>query len=85
MKKTLIYIVVALILVGLGAYKIASNKANQKKEVAEVAKQVDKINEAAHKRGLLSEDERHEAVVAQWQKCCPSLRGWAVCACVMPC
>ena len=44
MKKTLIYIVVALILVGLGAYKIASNKANQKKEVAEVAKQVDKIN-----------------------------------------
>ena len=44
MKKTLIYIVVAAILIGLGAYKIASNKANQKKEVAEVAKQVEKIN-----------------------------------------
>ena len=44
MKKTLIYIVVAAILIGLGAYKIASNKANQKKEVADVAKQVEKIN-----------------------------------------
>jgi DNA-directed RNA polymerase subunit beta' len=36
--------------------------------------QVDKINEAAHKRGLLSEDERHEAVVAQWQKCTNDVR-----------
>ena len=44
MKKTLIYIIVAVVLIGLGAYKIASNKANQKKEVAEVAKQVEKIN-----------------------------------------
>ena len=44
MKKTLIYIIVAVVLIGLGAYKIASNKAEQKKEVAEVAKQVDKIN-----------------------------------------
>src|SRR5690606_39232694 len=44
MKKTFIYIIVAVVLIGLGAYKIASNKANQKKEVAEVAKQVDKIN-----------------------------------------
>lgn len=44
MKKTLIYIIVAVVLLGLGAYKIASNKANQEKEVAEVAKQVDKIN-----------------------------------------
>ena len=42
MKKTLIYIIVAVVLIGLGAYKIASNKAEQKKEVAEVAKQVDK-------------------------------------------
>ncbi len=44
MKKTLIYIIVAVVLLGLGAYKIATNKANQEKEVAEVAKQVDKIN-----------------------------------------
>ena len=44
MKKTLIYIIVAVVLIGLGAYKIAGNKAEQKKEVAEVAKQVDKIN-----------------------------------------
>lgn len=44
MKKTLIYIIVAAILIGLAAYKIAGNKENQKKEVAEVARQVDKIN-----------------------------------------
>lgn len=44
MKKSLIYIIVAIILIGLGAYKITSNKEAQKKEVAEVAKQVDKIN-----------------------------------------
>ncbi|MDQ1096420.1 MULTISPECIES: efflux RND transporter periplasmic adaptor subunit [Chryseobacterium] len=44
MKKTLIYIIVAAVLVGLAAYKIASNKEKQTKEVQEVAKQVDKIN-----------------------------------------
>ncbi len=44
MKKTLIYIIVAILLVGLGAYKIADNKNKQNAEVAEVAKQVDKIN-----------------------------------------
>ncbi|PIF46151.1 RND family efflux transporter MFP subunit [Chryseobacterium sp. 52] len=44
MKKTLIYIIVAAVLVGLAAYKIAGNKEKQTKEVAEVAKQVDKIN-----------------------------------------
>lgn len=44
MKKTFIYILIAIVLIGLGAYKITTNKANQKKEVAEVAKQVDKIN-----------------------------------------
>lgn len=44
MKKTLIYIIVAAVLVGLAAYKIAGNKEKQKTEVAEVAKQVDKIN-----------------------------------------
>jgi RND family efflux transporter MFP subunit len=44
MKKTLIYIIVAAVLIGLAAYKIAGNKEKQTKEVAEVAKQVDKIN-----------------------------------------
>lgn len=44
MKKTLIYIIVAAVLIGLAAYKIAGNKEKQKTEVAEVAKQVDKIN-----------------------------------------
>ncbi|PTT35734.1 efflux transporter periplasmic adaptor subunit [Chryseobacterium sp. HMWF028] len=44
MKKTLIYIIVAAVLVGLAAYKIAGNKEKQTKEVKEVAKQVDKIN-----------------------------------------
>jgi len=44
MKKTLIYIIVAAVLIGLAAYKIAGNKEKQKQEVKEVAKQVDKIN-----------------------------------------
>ncbi|MFS4427867.1 efflux RND transporter periplasmic adaptor subunit [Chryseobacterium sp. GVT01B] len=44
MKKTLIYIIVAAVLIGLAAYKIAGNKEKQNKEVKEVAKQVDKIN-----------------------------------------
>ncbi|MBU8882121.1 efflux transporter periplasmic adaptor subunit [Flavobacteriaceae bacterium JJC] len=44
MKKTLIYIIVAAVLIGLGAYKISSNKKQQETEVKEVAKQVDKIN-----------------------------------------
>lgn len=44
MKKTLIYIVIAAVLVGLAAYKISSNKNKQEAEVAEVAKEVDKIN-----------------------------------------
>jgi membrane fusion protein (multidrug efflux system) len=44
MKKTLIYIIVAAVLIGLAAYKIAGNKEKQTKEVTEVAKQVDKIN-----------------------------------------
>ncbi|ASW73316.1 RND transporter [Chryseobacterium piperi] len=44
MKKTLIYIIVAAVLIGLAAYKIAGNKEKQTKEVNEVAKQVDKIN-----------------------------------------
>lgn len=44
MKKSLIYIVIAAILVGLAAYKISSNKSKQEAEVAEVAKEVDKIN-----------------------------------------
>jgi len=44
MKKTLIYIIVAAVLVGLAGYKIASNKEKQTAEVKEVAKQVDKIN-----------------------------------------
>ncbi|MBK0369366.1 efflux RND transporter periplasmic adaptor subunit [Flavobacterium agrisoli] len=44
MKKNLIYIIVAAALVGLAGYKIVSNKEKQQQEVAEVAKQVDKIN-----------------------------------------
>ncbi len=44
MKKTIIYIIVAAVLVGLAAYKIAGNKEKQTQEVKEVAKQVDKIN-----------------------------------------
>ncbi|MDQ0782049.1 efflux RND transporter periplasmic adaptor subunit [Chryseobacterium sp. W4I1] len=44
MKKTLIYIIVAAVLIGLAAYKIADNKKKQTQEVKEVAKQVDKIN-----------------------------------------
>lgn len=44
MKKTLIYIIVAAVLVGLAAYKIVGNKEKQTQEVKEVAKQVDKIN-----------------------------------------
>ena len=44
MKKTLIYIVIAAVLVGLAAYKISSNKKQQTATVQEVAKQVDKIN-----------------------------------------
>lgn len=44
MKKTIIYIVVAAILIGLAAYKITNNKKEQTAQVAEVAKQVDKIN-----------------------------------------
>lgn len=44
MKKTLIYVIVAAILLGLFVYKITSNKEEQTAKVAEVAKQVDKIN-----------------------------------------
>jgi len=44
MKKTIIYIIVAAVLIGLAAYKIADNKKKQETEVKEVAKQVDKIN-----------------------------------------
>ena len=44
MKKSLIYIVVAAILVGLAAVKIINNKEERTATVAEVAKQVDKIN-----------------------------------------
>lgn len=44
MKKTLIYIIVAAVLVGLAAWKIADNKKKQDTEVKEVARQVDKIN-----------------------------------------
>ncbi|MCB4235078.1 hypothetical protein LDL59_08170 [Kaistella anthropi] len=44
MKKSLIYIIVAALLIGWGAYTIVGNKTKQEKEVAEVAKQVDKIN-----------------------------------------
>lgn len=48
MKKALIYIVVAAVLVGLAAFKIIDNKNKQTAEVAEVAKQVDKINVNVH-------------------------------------
>ena len=44
MKKTLMYIIVAAVLIGLAAWKIADNKKKQETEVKEVAKQVDKIN-----------------------------------------
>ncbi len=44
MKKPLIYIIVAALLVGLFVYKITTNKKEQTAKVAEVAKQVDKIN-----------------------------------------
>ncbi|WP_312090802.1 efflux RND transporter periplasmic adaptor subunit [Chryseobacterium sp.] len=44
MKKSLIYIIVAAVLIGLAGYKIADNKKQQQTEVKEVAKQVDKIN-----------------------------------------
>jgi membrane fusion protein (multidrug efflux system) len=44
MKKNLIYAIVAAVLIGLAGYKIAGNKEKQQQEVAEVAKQVDKIN-----------------------------------------
>ena len=44
MKKTLIYIIVAAVLVGLAAWKITDNKKKQETEVKEVARQVDKIN-----------------------------------------
>ncbi|MDF2552431.1 MAG: efflux transporter periplasmic adaptor subunit [Chryseobacterium sp.] len=44
MKKTLIYIIVAAVLIGLAAWKISDNKKKQETEVKEVAKQVDKIN-----------------------------------------
>lgn len=44
MKKTLIYIIVAAVLIGLAAWKITDNKKKQETEVKEVAKQVDKIN-----------------------------------------
>ncbi|MCW3161767.1 efflux RND transporter periplasmic adaptor subunit [Chryseobacterium oryctis] len=44
MKKTLIYIIVAAVLVGLAAYKIVNNKKEQTATVAEVAKTVEKIN-----------------------------------------
>lgn len=44
MKKTIIYIIVAALLVGLAAYKIVDNKKKQETEVREVAQQVDKIN-----------------------------------------
>lgn len=44
MKKTLIYIIVAAVLIGLAVWKIADNKTKQQTEVKEVAKQVDKIN-----------------------------------------
>jgi len=42
--------------------------------IAAAQRDVDKINEAAKKRGLFSEDERHEAVVARWQKCTGEVR-----------
>ncbi|WP_068595244.1 efflux RND transporter periplasmic adaptor subunit [Vaginella massiliensis] len=44
MKKTIIYLVVAALLIGLAAYKIIDNRNQQRAQVEEVAKQVDKIN-----------------------------------------
>ena len=44
MKKSLIYIVIALLFAGFAAYKIVDNKKQQTAIVQEVAKQVDKIN-----------------------------------------
>lgn len=44
MKKALIYIIVAAALIGVFVYKITNNKKEQTAQVAEVAKQVDKIN-----------------------------------------
>jgi membrane fusion protein, multidrug efflux system len=44
MKKNIIYIVAAAIIIGLAAYKITDNKKQQETEVKEVAKQVEKIN-----------------------------------------
>lgn len=44
MKKALIYIIVAAALIGLFVYKITNNKKEQTAQVAEVAKQVEKIN-----------------------------------------
>lgn len=44
MKKNIIYGIIAVVLIALAAYKIGGNKEKQLQEVAEVAKQVDKIN-----------------------------------------
>lgn len=44
MKKNIIYIIIAVVLIALAALKIGGNKEKQLQEVAEVAKQVDKIN-----------------------------------------
>lgn len=44
MKKNLIYVIIAVVLIALAAFKITGNKEKQLQEVAEVAKQVDKIN-----------------------------------------
>lgn len=44
MKKTIIYLVIAAIVIGLGAWKISDNKKQQNAEVEEVGKQVEKIN-----------------------------------------
>ncbi len=37
-------------------------------------KKVDHINDVAKKKGLLSEDERHEAVIKQWTACTSDVR-----------
>ena len=44
MKKSLIYIVIAAVLIGLAGYKIVNNKKEQTAKVQEVAKTVDRIN-----------------------------------------
>ena len=44
MKKSLIYIIVAALLIGWGAYTIVGKKEKQTQEVAEVAIQVAKVN-----------------------------------------